>query len=80
MSDSYIDREGLDLAADKMGEYLKELEEKDAQKQAVEQESTQKEEQALAQQEDPRNSETWGAKAFIKEGQITLVCTICQLI
>ncbi len=49
MTDSYIDREGLDLAADKMEEYLKELEEKDAQKQAVEQEATQKEEQALAQ-------------------------------
>ena len=72
MSDSYIDREGLDLAADKMEEYLKELEEKDAQRQAVEQEATQKEEQALAQQEDPRNSETWGAKAFIKEGQSIL--------
>ena len=72
MTDSYIDREGLDLAADKMEEYLKELEEKDAQKQAVEQEATQKEEQALAQQEDPRNSETWGAKAFIKEGQSIL--------
>ena len=28
MTDSYIDREGLDLAADKMEEYLKELEEK----------------------------------------------------
>jgi len=34
--------------------------------------NTQKEEQALAQQEDPRNSETWGAKAFIKEGQSIL--------
>ena len=72
MTDSYIDREGLDLAADKMEEYLKELEEKDAQRQAVEQEATQKEEQALAQQEDPRDSETWGAKAFIKEGQSIL--------
>ena len=72
MSDSYIDRESLDLAADKMEEYLKELEEKDAQKQAVEQQAEQKEEQALAQQEDPRNSETWGAKAFIKEGQSIL--------
>ena len=72
MTDSYIDREGLDLAADKMEEYLKELEEKDAQKQAVEPEATQKEEQALAQQEDPRDSETWGAKAFIKEGQSIL--------
>ena len=72
MSDSYIDRESLDLAADKMEEYLKELEEKDAQQQAVEQQAEEKEEQALAQQEDPRNSETWGAKAFIKEGQSIL--------
>tara|TARA_B000000609_G_scaffold290_1_gene206 strand:+ start:2718 stop:6401 length:3684 start_codon:yes stop_codon:yes gene_type:complete len=72
MSDSYIDRESLDLAADKMEEYLKELEEKDAQQAAVEQQAEEKEEQALAQQEDPRNSETWGAKAFIKEGQSIL--------
>ena len=62
-------RPEVDLAADKIDEYLKELEEKDAQQQAVEQEATEKEDQALAQQEDPRNSETWGAKAFIKEGQ-----------
>ena len=72
MTDSYIDRESLDLAADKMEEYLKELEEKDTQQQAVEQQAEEKEEQALAQQEDPRNSETWGAKAFIKEGQSIL--------
>ena len=72
MSDSYIDRESLDLAADKMEEYLKELEEKDTQQEAVEQQAEEKEEQALAQQEDPRNSETWGAKAFIKEGQSIL--------
>ena len=62
-------RPEVDLAADKIDEYLKELEERNAQKQAVEQEATEKEEQALAQQEDPRNSDTWGAKAFIKEGQ-----------
>ena len=46
MSDSYIDRESLDLAADKMEEYLKELEEKDTQQQAVEQQAEKKEEQA----------------------------------
>ena len=62
-------RPEVDLAADKIDEYLKELEDKNAQQQAVEQEATEKEDQALAQQEDPRNSETWGAKAFIKEGQ-----------
>ena len=65
-------RPEVDLAADKIDEYLKELEEKDAQQQAVEQEATEKEEQALSEQEDPRNSETWGAKAFIKEGQSIL--------
>ena len=65
-------RPEVDLAADKIDEYLKELEDKDAQQQAVEQEATEKEDQALAQQEDPRNSETWGAKAFIKEGQSIL--------
>ena len=62
-------RPEVDLAADKIDEYLKELENRNAQQQAVEQEATEKEDQALAQQEDPRNSETWGAKAFIKEGQ-----------
>ena len=65
-------RPEVDLAADKIDEYLKELENRDAQQQAVEQEATEKEDQALAQQEDPRNSETWGAKAFIKEGQSIL--------
>jgi len=65
-------RPEVDLAADKIDEYLKELEDRDAQQQAVEQEATEKEDQALAQQEDPRNSETWGAKAFIKEGQSIL--------
>ena len=65
-------RPEVDLAADKIDEYLKELEERNAQQQAVEQEATEKEDQALAQQEDPRNSETWGAKAFIKEGQSIL--------
>ena len=63
-------RPEVDLAADKIDEYLKELEEKDAQQQAVEQEATEKEDQALAQQEDPRNSETWGAKAFYKRGAV----------
>ena len=65
-------RPEVDLAADKIDEYLKELEDRNAQQQAVEQEATEKEDQALAQQEDPRNSETWGAKAFIKEGQSIL--------
>ena len=41
-------------------------------KEAVKQEKEEEEEQALAQQEDPRNSDTWGAKAFIKEGQSIL--------
>ena len=66
-------RPEVDLAADKIDEYLKELEERNAQRQAVEQEATEKEDQALAQQEDPRNSETWGAKAFIKEGSVHLI-------
>ena len=65
-------RPEVDLAADKIDEYLKELEDRNAQQQPVEQEATEKEDQALAQQEDPRNSETWGAKAFIKEGQSIL--------
>ena len=62
----------VDLAAQKVDEYLKELEQQDAQKQALEKEKTEKEKQALSEQEDPRNSETWGAKAFIKEGQSIL--------
>ena len=71
MTDSNY-RPVVDLAADKIDEYIKELEDKNTQQQAVEQQATEKEEQALAQQEDPRNSETWGAKAFIKEGQSIL--------
>ena len=43
-------RPEVDLAADKIDEYLKELEDRNAQQQAVEQEATEKEDQALAQQ------------------------------
>ena len=70
MTDSYgITDENVDLAAERVGDYLKEIEERDNARAAAEQETSANEEQALAQQEDPRNAETWGAKAFIKEGQ-----------
>ena len=73
MTDSYgLSDENIDLAAERVQDYLKEIEERDASRKAAQEEVTAGEEQALAQQEDPRNSETWGAKAFIKEGQSIL--------
>ena len=66
MTDSYgLTDENVDLAAERVGDYLKEIEERDAARAAAEEEASVNEEQALAQQEDPRNAETWGAKAFI---------------
>ena len=73
MTDSYgLSDENIDLAAERVQDYLKEIDERDAARKAAQEQATAGEEQALAQQEDPRNSETWGAKAFIKEGQSIL--------
>ena len=73
MTDSYaINEEDVDLAAERVEDYLDEIEARDEAREAAEQETSANEQQALAQQEDPRNAETWGAKAFIKEGQSIL--------
>ena len=73
MTDSYgLTDENVDLAAERVGDYLKEVKEREDARAAAIEETSVNEEQALAQQEDPRNSETWGAKAFIKEGQSIL--------
>ena len=75
MTDSYsfdIPGEDLDIAAEEAAKateaYQKRIEERNAalnDEQALEQ-------QADAEAIDPRNSETWGAKAYIKEGQSIL--------
>ena len=67
-----VDGEVVDHAAQKMQEFLEEERQRNEERKELKRQSTEKEEQALAQQEDPRNSETWGAKAFIKEGQSIL--------
>jgi len=73
MTDSYgLSDENIDLAAERVQDYLKEIDERDAARKAAQEQAIAGEQQALAQQEDPRNSETWGAKAFIKEGQSIL--------
>ena len=53
-----------------MEEYLNELKKKQATVKQQQQEA--EDQQAVAEQEDPRNAETWGAKALIKEGQSIL--------
>ena len=67
-----IDGGTVDLAAQKMQEFLNEERARLEESKKLKAEAEEKEEQALAEQEDPRDSETWGAKAFIKEGQSIL--------
>ena len=78
MSNSYtgdgvnIDGDAIDIAVNKSREAIDEYEQRRKSKQLQEQEVVQEEQQAVSEQADPRNAETWGAKALIKEGQSIL--------
>ncbi len=67
VDDEAIDS-GIEAARDAIDVYTKREEEK---RQRIEEEETE-EKQAVSEQVDPRNAETWGAKALIKEGQSIL--------
>ena len=59
---------GITAARDAIDVYTKRLDEKRLQQE----QEVQAEEQAVSEQDDPRNAESWGAKALIKEGQSIL--------
>ena len=64
-----IDSRAFDYMADQVDQLADTIEQdEEAKAQVAKQEQT-TEEQALAQQDDPRNAEKWGFKALVKEGQ-----------
>ncbi len=71
--DAYsLDIEASKAAVEKYGEFIDEYEKKEQAEQAVEAEKTAEQKQRVDEQVDPRNADSWGAKAFIKEGQSIL--------
>ena len=71
--DAYsLDIEASKAAVEKYGEFIDEYEKKEQAEQAVESEKTAEQKQRVDEQVDPRNADSWGAKAFIKEGQSIL--------
>jgi len=66
------DKDDIDFIADKTREAIDEFRQRQQARQVAAQQDIQKEEQAVSEQVDPRNAETWGAKALIKEGQSIL--------
>ena len=68
--DAYsLDVEASKAAVEKYGKFIEEYEQKEQASQAVEAEQTAEQQQRVDEQVDPRNSDSWGAKALIKEGQ-----------
>ena len=67
VDDEQIDA-GIEAARDAIDIYTQ----REQEKQQRQEEEVQAEEQAVSEQIDPRNAETWGAKALIKEGQSIL--------
>ena len=70
--DPNIDIEGINEETDSTLDYLDQLEQNNQAQDAATLETMQMDAQATAEQEDPREAERWGAKAFIKEGQSIL--------
>ena len=64
-----IDQRAFDYVNDQVNQLADTIEQDEqAKAQVAKQEQTQ-EEQAVAEQDDPRNAEKWGFKALVKEGQ-----------
>ena len=73
MEEDYgIDVEAARSAGNKYFEFLDEYEKKEQADGAIQQEQAAEEQQVKDELEDPRDANTWGAKALIKEGQSIL--------
>ena len=73
MTNSYgyngVDDEAIDAGITAARDAIDIYTQREQEKQQRQEEEVQAEEQAVSEQIDPRNAETWGAKALIKEGQ-----------
>ena len=76
MTNSYgyngVDDEAIDAGITAARNAIDIYTQREQEKQQRQEEEVQAEEQAVSEQIDPRNAETWGAKALIKEGQSIL--------
>ena len=79
MTQSYTGGEGydptmdaVDIVAGKTREAIDEFNQREQARLQANQQNLEVEEQARSEQDDPRNADTWGAKALIKEGQSIL--------
>ena len=76
MTNSYgyngVDDEAIDAGITAARDAIDVYTQREQEKQQRQEEEVQAEEQAVSEQVDPRNAETWGAKALIKEGQSIL--------
>ena len=76
MTNSYgyngVDDEAIDAGITAARDAIDVYTQREQEKQQRQEEEVQAEEQAVSEQIDPRNAETWGAKALIKEGQSIL--------
>ena len=79
MTQSYTGGEGydenkdaIDIIAGKTREAIDEFNQREQARLQAQQQTLETEEQAQSEQVDPRNADTWGAKALIKEGQSIL--------
>ena len=76
MTNSYgydgVDDEAIDAGIAAARDAIDIYTQREQEKQQRQEEEVQAEEQAVSEQIDPRNAETWGAKALIKEGQSIL--------
>ena len=79
MTQSYTGGEGydetmdaVDIVAGKTREAIDEFNQREEARLQAKQQNLEVEEQAQSEQNDPRNADTWGAKALIKEGQSIL--------
>jgi len=76
MTNSYgyngVDDEAIDAGITAARDAIDIYTQREQEKQQRQEEEVQAEEQAVSEQIDPRNAETWGAKALIKEGQSIL--------
>jgi len=71
-SDVQVDEEYVDYLGDEAERLAEEYQQEQERKEAAEQEEAAATAKADAEQYDPRNADTWGAKALIKEGQSIL--------
>ena len=76
MTNSYgyngVDDEAIDAGITAARDAIDVYTQREQEKQQRQEEEVQAEEQAVSEQNDTRNAETWGAKALIKEGQSIL--------